>query len=118
MSWWFCIAASIWPVNLLAMFTRCYPVPDHSFFLLGPRGTGKSTWLRQVLPDALWFDLLRTHTLLGLTRQPESFRQQVAARPRGSWVVVDEVKHRRFHQAGSCRLGPGRTGPVCPSAYR
>lgn len=74
------------------MFTRRYPVPDHSFFLLGPRGTGKSTWLRQVLPDALWFDLLRTHTLLALTRQPESFRQQVEARPRGSWVVVDEVQ--------------------------
>ena len=84
--------ASILTVNLLAMFTRRYPVPDHSFFLLGPRGTGKSTWLRQVLPDALWFDLLRTHTLLALTRQPESFRQQVEARPRGSWVVVDEVQ--------------------------
>ncbi|MFN0125901.1 MAG: ATP-binding protein [Verrucomicrobiales bacterium] len=74
------------------MFTRRYPVPDHSFFLFGPRGTGKTTWLRQVLPDALWFDLLRTHTLLALTRQPESFRQQVEARPPGSWVVVDEVQ--------------------------
>ena len=74
------------------MFTRRYRVPDHSFFLFGPRGTGKSTWLRQVVPDALWFDLLRTHTLLGLIRQPESFRQQVEARPHGSWVVVDEVQ--------------------------
>lgn len=74
------------------MFQRRYPVPDHSFFLFGPRGTGKSTWLRRVLPDALWFDLLRTHTLLGLTRQPELFRQQVEARPRGSWIVVDEVQ--------------------------
>ncbi len=93
-SWFesFALLASIFTVNLLAMFARQYPVPDHSFFLLAPRGTGKSTWLRQVLPDALWFDLLRTQTLLGLTRQPESFRQQVEARPRGSWVVVDEVQ--------------------------
>jgi hypothetical protein len=37
------LIASIFAVHLLAMFTRRYPVPDHSFFLLGPRGTGKST---------------------------------------------------------------------------
>jgi len=74
------------------MYTRRYPKPDHSFLLFGPRGTGKTTWLRQVLPEALWFDLLRTHTLLALNRQPELFRQQVEARPPGSWVVVDEVQ--------------------------
>jgi predicted AAA+ superfamily ATPase len=67
-------------------------LPAHSFFVFGPRGTGKTTWLRAVLPQALWFDLLRTQTLLDLSRQPESFRQQVEARPRGSWVVVDEVQ--------------------------
>jgi len=77
---------------MLVMFTRLYPSPSHSFFLFGPRGTGKTTWLRQVLSDALWFDLLRTHIVLALTRQPESFRQQVEARPSGSWVVVDEVQ--------------------------
>ena len=74
------------------MFTRLFHLPNHSFFLFGPRGTGKTTWLRHVLPDALWFDLLRTQTFLSLTRQPESFRQQVEARPKGSWVVVDEVQ--------------------------
>lgn len=74
------------------MFTRRYALPDHSFFLLGPRGTGKTTWLRQVLTDALWFDLLRTQTILTLTREPENFRQQIEARPPGSWVVVDEVQ--------------------------
>lgn len=84
--------ASILTVNLLVVFTRRYPIPNHSFFLFGPRGTGKTTWLRQSLPEALWFDLLRTQTFLGLTRHPESFRQQVEARPRGSWVVVDEVQ--------------------------
>jgi predicted AAA+ superfamily ATPase len=74
------------------MFRRHYDLPDHTFFLFGPRGTGKTTWLRSVLPEALWFDLLRTQTFLALSRQPESFRQQVAARPRGAWVVVDEVQ--------------------------
>lgn len=74
------------------MFARRFHLPDHSFFLFGPRGTGKTTWLRHILPDALWFDLLRTQTFLGLTRRPESFRQQVEAKPRRSWVVVDEVQ--------------------------
>lgn len=74
------------------MYTRKLPRPDHSFFLLGPRGTGKTTWLRQVLPGALWFDLLRTQTMLELSRSPESFRQQVEALKRGSWVVIDEIQ--------------------------
>ena len=77
---------------MLAMITRRYVLPDHSFFLFGPRGTGKTTWLSHVLPDALWFDLLRTQVVLALGRQPESFRQQVEALPRGRWVVVDEVQ--------------------------
>jgi predicted AAA+ superfamily ATPase len=42
--------------------------------------------------DALWFDLLRTQVVLELSRQPDSFRQQVEALPRGRWVVVDEVQ--------------------------
>jgi len=75
-----------------AMITRRYTLPDHSFFLFGPRGTGKTTWLKHVLPEALWFDLLRTQVVLALGRQPESFRQQVEALPRGRWVVVDEVQ--------------------------
>lgn len=33
--------------------------PASSFFLFGPRGTGKSTWLRERFPYALWIDLLR-----------------------------------------------------------
>ena len=74
------------------MFTRLLPLPPRSFFLFGPRGTGKTTWLRSMLPEALWFDLLRTQTFLALTRQPESFRQQILAKPKGSWVVVDEVQ--------------------------
>jgi predicted AAA+ superfamily ATPase len=74
------------------MFTRRLELPDRTFFLFGPRGTGKTTWLRQVLPAALWFDLLRTQTFLDLSHRPESFRQHVEAQRKGSWVVVDEVQ--------------------------
>jgi predicted AAA+ superfamily ATPase len=47
---------------------RFFEPPRQSFFLFGPRGTGKSTWLREALPDALFVDLLQPveEFLLGL----------------------------------------------------
>jgi predicted AAA+ superfamily ATPase len=76
----------------MSMFTRRLNLPERSFFLLGPRGTGKTTWLRSVLPSALWFDLLRTATFLELSQQPDRFRQQIEARSPGRWIVVDEIQ--------------------------
>ena len=74
------------------MYTRRAAPPDRSFFLFGPRGTGKTTWLRQAFPKALWFDLVRDAELLRLVRDPDAFRQGVEAAPPGAWVVVDEVQ--------------------------
>jgi len=87
------LLASSFAAKVPAVFTRAYPLPKRSFFLFGPRATGKTTWLRAVLPSALWIDLLRMQEVLELTRQPASFRQRVEALPAGSWVVIDEV-HR------------------------
>ncbi len=67
-------------------------MPRDSFFLFGPRGTGKSTLLRHWLPDACWFDLLDQAELVQILRSPGYFAQSVLARPKGSWVVVDEVQ--------------------------
>jgi predicted AAA+ superfamily ATPase len=74
------------------VFQRSLRLPEHSFFLFGPRGTGKTTWLKQVLPNALWFDLLRAETYLPLLRRPGDIRRAVQALPPGGWVVVDEVQ--------------------------
>jgi predicted AAA+ superfamily ATPase len=79
-------------VKLLAMYARRLIPPDRSFFLFGPRGTGKTTWLRQRFPAALWFDLVRDAELIRLMRDPDAFQQAVEARPRDTWVVVDEVQ--------------------------
>ena len=67
-------------------------LPERSFFLFGPRGTGKSTWLRQVLPEARWYDLLHSDVYLRLLADPSAFRREVEAVPPGTWVVVDEVQ--------------------------
>lgn len=74
------------------MFPRRLPVPTRSFFLFGPRGTGKTTWLRRALPNAHWYNLLLDSEMLRLLRQPEAFRLEIAALAPGSWVVVDEVQ--------------------------
>lgn len=74
------------------MFTRRLTVPPRSFLLLGPRGTGKTTWLRRQLPRAHWYNLVLDRELLRLMRDPGTFRQEVEALPRGSWIVVDEVQ--------------------------
>ncbi len=78
--------------KLPAMYTRCATVPNHSFFLFGPRATGKTTWLRQHLGEALWFNLLLEDDYLPLLASARSFRERVEARATGSWIVVDEVQ--------------------------
>ena len=77
---------------LPAMYTRRLTLPATSFFLFGPRATGKTTWLRQVLGDAHWYDLLANDVYLGFLHDPGRFGREVEALPSGSWVVVDEVQ--------------------------
>jgi len=72
--------------------TRLLKVPDLSFFLFGPRGVGKTTWLKEVLPDASFFDLLDSSLFLELSRNPETLEAMIGNRPKDSWVIIDEVQ--------------------------
>lgn len=74
------------------MYTRSLKLPDYSFFLFGPRGTGKTTWLREKLPGALWKNLLLDDVYLPLLGDRSSLRAEVEALVPGSWVVIDEVQ--------------------------
>lgn len=75
-----------------AMYTRNLSVPKHSFFLFGPRGTGKTTWLRKAFKSAKWIDLLRSEQLLKYLRRPEQLRLEVEALKNGSWIVIEEIQ--------------------------
>jgi predicted AAA+ superfamily ATPase len=84
--------------------TRTLAAPARSFFLFGPRGTGKTTWVRRVLPNAVRVDLLDSRTHLELSRDPGALRARLfgalkdetheakgtAAEP--IWVILDEVQ--------------------------
>ncbi|MCC7517944.1 MAG: ATP-binding protein [Verrucomicrobiae bacterium] len=76
----------------MTLFPRALRLPRESFFLLGPRGTGKSTWLRTVRTDARWVDLLREEVFQRLLVAPERFADELRPLPRGSWVIVDEIQ--------------------------
>lgn len=70
---------------------RFFVGPSGSFFLFGPRGTGKTTWLRERLPDALRVDLLRADTYREMEARPERLRELVLATLTPD-VVVDEIQ--------------------------
>lgn len=73
------------------MYSRSLKTPNRSFLLLGPRGVGKTAWLRERFPDALFFDLLDSATYTELLAAPNRLGDRISADHRG-WVVVDEVQ--------------------------
>lgn len=76
----------------MARLTRFLRPPEGHFFLFGPRGTGKSTWLGMVFPDALVVDLLAPDVERRFLARPERLGELVAAHPEAEVVVVDEVQ--------------------------
>ncbi len=79
-------------MTLNRLVPRLLRPPERSFFLFGPRGTGKSTWLRQVLPGALRLDLLDSSLFLELSRDPHRLENLIGDLPAGTWVVLDEIQ--------------------------
>jgi len=71
---------------------RFFEAPEGSFFLLGPRGTGKSSWAMATFPGALRIDLLQPDVLREFSARPERLRDLAAALPNGSVVILDEVQ--------------------------
>lgn len=73
------------------MYPRAIKPPRQSFFLFGPRGVGKTAWLRREFPSALFFDLLDNPVYARLLAAPERLGDQI---PKGhrDWVVIDEIQ--------------------------
>lgn len=82
------------------MFPRLLQLPkNHSFFLFGPRGTGKTTLLAERLPAgaAYTFDLLDYDLETRLFNNPKEFSGIIETLPSSvSWIVVDEVQRLPF----------------------
>jgi len=74
------------------LLQRILKAPQQSFFLMGPRGSGKSTWLRTTFPGAHVVDLLSERTYQRLLASPGHFADELRAVPTDKWVIVDEVQ--------------------------
>lgn len=73
-------------------FARVLEPPRKTFLLLGPRGTGKSTWLARHFPRAPVVDLLHTEQLFRYRAQPALIRSDLAHLRPGDWAVIDEAQ--------------------------
>src|SRR3990167_1025188 len=75
------------------MYPRLLDLSDllkkRSYFLLGPRGVGKSTLIEQTLPNATLYDLLDASVFQRLLREPTLISQETQA---DTIVVIDEIQ--------------------------
>ena len=76
----------------MEMIRRFFQPSRGSFFLFGPRGTGKSTFVHQSFADALFVDLLDPESVRSFSARPERLGELVGAEPRDKTIVVDEVQ--------------------------
>ena len=74
-------------------FTRRYfNIPAVSSFIFGPRGTGKSTWLKSQLKDALFIDLLEPEVFRRFVADPSRLREVLDHAERPPTIVIDEIQ--------------------------
>jgi len=70
---------------------RFFKGTAQSFFLFGPRGTGKSTWLEQHYKDAEVIDLLAPDIFRRFSARPERLRE-VTSGSKSKIIIIDEVQ--------------------------
>jgi uncharacterized protein len=74
------------------LIPRFFKDPTKSFFLFGPRGTGKSTLIKSRYKNALWIDLLRPDVLRSYLARPERLFDTIGGHRGSPVVVIDEVQ--------------------------
>ncbi|MEK7477023.1 MAG: DUF4143 domain-containing protein [Candidatus Coatesbacteria bacterium] len=71
---------------------RAFPKVSESHFLFGPRGSGKSTWLRHAYPRAAYLDLLDPVVFRDLSSHPERLTRMISDVPASEPVIIDEIQ--------------------------
>lgn len=78
-------------IEYIRRFIELPPPGEETFFLWGPRQTGKSTLLHTLYPEALWIDLLKSEEYRRFTERPETLREIIAYQNAG-FAVIDEIQ--------------------------
>lgn len=64
---------------------------DDANFLLGARQTGKSTLLKELFPNTIYYDLLNTDIRKRFQKNPELLREILQNKPEGTLAIIDEI---------------------------
>lgn len=59
--------------------------------MFGPRGTGKTTWVRSKFPSAIYLDLLEAELFNDLTAHPQRLENFIPKNFK-NWIIIDEVQ--------------------------
>ncbi len=74
------------------MYTRIIvPPQEKSFFLFGPRGTGKTTWVKTAFPQGVFIDLLEAEVYTDLLSNPQRLERFIPPEF-NNWIIIDEVQ--------------------------
>ena len=76
----------------MPIIKRFFKKPGMSFFLFGPRGTGKSTWVEQNIDQAIFIDLLSQKSYNEYSSNPDLLAQTVEENPQFKIFIIDEVQ--------------------------
>ena len=79
-------------MSTLTRILRMEEVQEDSVFFWGARQTGKSTLLKMLFPDAVYYDLLRSDDFARLNLNPSVLREECAMLDEDSIVIIDEVQ--------------------------
>ncbi len=72
---------------------RFFKEPGMSYFIFGPRGTGKSTWLKmRYKSNCLYLDLLSPQVFREYSARPEKLEQLVAGNSNIQKIIIDEIQ--------------------------
>jgi predicted AAA+ superfamily ATPase len=75
------------------MYKRLLEMPvRQSCFLFGPRGTGKTTFLKEKYSEAVIFNLLLEKRYQQLSANPEIFFEEVQALRKPQTIIIDEIQ--------------------------
>lgn len=75
------------------MYKRLFHLNSNtqSVFIFGPRGTGKTSWLKDNFGHALYFDLLSSTTYTEFLGNPSLLEARIPSQ-HSDWIIIDEIQ--------------------------
>ncbi len=77
----------------MELVQRYFNEPAMSYFIFGPRGTGKSTWLSMKYKNnSLYIDLLSPDVFRRFSARPERLEHLISGNPEAQNIIIDEIQ--------------------------